>query len=154
MKSWLRLVVLSLFFIGLNSKLFACNLCAAETHQHPSEHQEKTMTQEHKHEEGKPAEKKTPEEEEKVFKKTVYVCPMGCETKDEPGRCSKCGMNLEKKEVYRTYACPEEKCDYHQAKPSECLEHKKKLIKTEVTFHCPKCDAEVRPEELKKKPKK
>jgi len=30
--------------------------------------------------------------------KTLYVCPMGCvEPQAEPGRCPKCGMNLEKK---------------------------------------------------------
>jgi hypothetical protein len=28
--------------------------------------------------------------------KVVYKCPMGCETSDKPGKCSKCGMNLEK----------------------------------------------------------
>lgn len=29
--------------------------------------------------------------------KAVYACPMNCETSDKPGKCSKCGMNLEKK---------------------------------------------------------
>ena len=30
--------------------------------------------------------------------KTLYVCPMGCiEPQAEPGKCPKCGMNLEKK---------------------------------------------------------
>jgi len=29
--------------------------------------------------------------------KTVYKCPMGCETSDKLGKCSKCGMNQEKK---------------------------------------------------------
>jgi len=30
--------------------------------------------------------------------KTLYVCPMGCvEPQEEPGKCPKCGMNLEKK---------------------------------------------------------
>jgi hypothetical protein len=29
--------------------------------------------------------------------KKQYVCPMGCETKDKPGTCSKCGMKLELK---------------------------------------------------------
>ncbi|HCJ67035.1 MAG TPA: hypothetical protein DHV62_06850 [Elusimicrobia bacterium] len=149
MEMWTKVIVLLVFFVGLNSRLFACNLCAAETHQHGTEQHEKAIT--HEHGEGNPAEKKTAEKEEKVFKKTVYVCPMGCETKDESGRCSKCGMNLEKKESYRTYACPEEKCDYHQAKPGECPEHKKKLVESEIKFHCPECGKEVKPEELKKK---
>ena len=28
--------------------------------------------------------------------KVTYVCPKGCETADKPGKCSKCGTNLEK----------------------------------------------------------
>ncbi|MBI5779970.1 MAG: hypothetical protein HZA49_11040 [Planctomycetes bacterium] len=36
--------------------------------------------------------------EEKGETQTLYVCPMGCiEPQAEPGRCPKCGMNLEKK---------------------------------------------------------
>jgi len=153
MKTWTKVIVLLVFFIGLNSKLFACSLCAAGKHEHSQEHEEKAVSHEHKHEEEKQPEN-APEKEEKTLKKTVYVCLMGCETKDEPGRCSKCGMKLEKKEVYRTYACPEEKCDYHQAKYGECPEHKKKLVKANITYECPKCGAELKPEELKEKIKK
>lgn len=152
MRNWIKVIVVFVFFLGLNSRLFACNLCAAETHQHTEEEHKKALVheQEHKPKE-KAIEKVATEKEEKVFRKAVYVCPMGCETKEEQGRCSKCGMNLEKKETNHTYACPQNKCEYHQAKPGECPEHKKQLVESEITFHCPKCGKEIKPEELEKR---
>lgn len=84
------------------------------------------------------------------FDSTVYVCSMCPEVQsDKPGKCPKCGMNLEKKQVLLTYACPEKVCDYQKAKPGKCPHHDKKLIKTEMRAHCPKCGEQVKPEELK-----
>ena len=38
----------------------------------------------------------------KVLAELVYICPMHPEViKDKPGKCPKCGMNLEKKEVVK-----------------------------------------------------
>jgi hypothetical protein len=49
----------------------------------------------------------------------AYVCEMGCEVVDQPGKCPKCGMEL--KEVNRadiSYACPT--CDFKGDKPGAC----------------------------------
>jgi primosomal protein N' len=49
----------------------------------------------------------------------VYVCEMGCEVVDHPGKCSKCGMTL--KEVNRadiSYVC--ETCGFKSDKPGAC----------------------------------
>jgi primosomal protein N' len=49
----------------------------------------------------------------------VYVCDMGCEVVDHPGKCSKCGMTL--KEVNRadiSYVC--ETCGFVSDKPGAC----------------------------------
>jgi primosomal protein N' len=49
----------------------------------------------------------------------VYVCDMGCEVVDHPGKCSQCGMTL--KEVNRadiSYVC--EACGFKSDKPGAC----------------------------------
>lgn len=49
----------------------------------------------------------------------VYVCDMGCEVVDHPGKCSQCGMTL--KEVNRadiSYVC--ETCGFKSDKPGAC----------------------------------
>ena len=49
----------------------------------------------------------------------VYVCDMGCEVVDHPGKCSQCGMTL--KEVNRadiSYVC--ETCGFTSDKPGAC----------------------------------
>jgi len=49
----------------------------------------------------------------------VYVCDMGCEVADHPGKCSKCGMTL--KEVNPAdigYVC--EVCGFKSDKPGAC----------------------------------
>lgn len=49
----------------------------------------------------------------------VYVCEMGCEVVETPGKCSKCGMDL--KEVDRSqvaYVCGA--CGYKSDKPGVC----------------------------------
>ena len=49
--------------------------------------------------EGKPTEKAKTEKQSAAQQKDVYTCPMHPEvTSDKPGKCLKCGMNLEKKE--------------------------------------------------------
>lgn len=81
----------------------------------------------HQHEEK--AEKKT----KKSFYSTVYTCPMHPEVQsDKSGKCPKCGMKLEKKQVLMTYACPEKDCEYQKANLRKCPEHKKELIKREI----------------------
>lgn len=86
---------------------------------------------------------------------TVYTCPMHPEvSEDNPGKCPKCGMKLEKKQVQLAYVCPEPNCEYQKAMPGECPEHKRGLIKAELKTHCPKCGSPVDPEELKLRPVK
>ena len=49
----------------------------------------------------------------------VYVCDMGCEVVDHPGKCSMCGMTL--KEVNRadlSFVC--ETCGFTSDKPGAC----------------------------------
>ncbi|MDD5686627.1 MAG: heavy metal-binding domain-containing protein [Elusimicrobia bacterium] len=110
------------------------------------------------HKDGKKPEKEESErkiEAKESFYSSVYVCPMHPEVQSEKsGKCPKCGMNLEMKQVLLTYACPEKDCDYQKAKPGKCPHHDKELIKTEVKYHCPKCGEQVNPEELKLKPVK
>jgi len=62
--------------------------------------------------------------------KVAYVCPMGCETSDKPGKCSKCGMTLEKKTITEAavYTCsmhPEVVSD----KPGKCPKCGMNLVK-------------------------
>ncbi|MDD5686630.1 MAG: heavy metal-binding domain-containing protein [Elusimicrobia bacterium] len=110
------------------------------------------------HTDGKILEKKEstkPIETKERFYSSIYVCPMHPEVQSEKsGKCPKCGMNLEKKQLLLTYACPEKDCDYQKAKPGKCPHHDKELIKTEVKYHCPKCGEQVNPEDLKLKPVK
>jgi ssDNA-binding Zn-finger/Zn-ribbon topoisomerase 1 len=73
-------------------------------------------------------------------------------SEDNPGKCPKCGMKLEKKQVQLAYVCPEQNCEYQRALPGECPEHKKELVKAELKTHCPKCGEQVNPEDLKLKP--
>ena len=51
----------------------------------------------------------------KVLAELVYICPMHPEViKDKPGKCPKCGMNLEKKEVVKKQCLKKQclkKCD-------------------------------------------
>jgi hypothetical protein len=113
-------------------------------------------TESHKHEEK--SEKKTTEKKVEVkesFYSAVYVCPMHPEVQsDKSGKCPKCDMKLEKKQVLMTYACPEKDCEYQKAKPGKCPHHDKDLVKCEIKTHCPKCGEQVNPEELKLKPAK
>jgi predicted RNA-binding Zn-ribbon protein involved in translation (DUF1610 family) len=110
---------------------------------------------EHQHEEK--TEKKTTGTKMEIresFYSTVYTCPMHPEVKsDNPGKCPKCGMKLEKKEVLMTYACPEKDCEYQKAKPGKCPHHDKELIKCEVKSFCPRCGSQVEESQLIK-PKK
>lgn len=114
---------------------------------------------EHQHEE-KASEEKSSEKSKKVeikesFYSTIYTCPMHPEVQsDKSGKCPKCDMKLEKKQMLMTYACPEKDCEYQKAKPGKCPHHDKELIKCEVKYHCPKCDEQVNPEDLKLKPVK
>lgn len=57
----------------------------------------------------------------------AYVCEMGCEVSDKPGKCSKCGMTL--KEVNKadiSYEC------------------EKDHTKSDKAGKCPKCGAEMK----------
>jgi DNA-directed RNA polymerase subunit RPC12/RpoP len=73
---------------------------------------------------------------------------------DIADKCPRCGMNLEKKRVLLTYACPEKDCGIEKSKPGLCSHHNRDLVKTAVRYHCPRCGAPVSPEELKLKPLK
>jgi len=103
------------------------------------------------------AEKKKEESKERIeiketFSTLIYTCPMHPEVQQEkPGKCPKCNMKLEEKQVLMTYACPEKDCEYQKASPGECPEHKKELVKSEIKFFCPKCGAQVNPKDLKQK---
>lgn len=49
----------------------------------------------------------------------VYVCPMGCEVSDHPGKCSKCGMELkEENRADVAFVCPV--CGFKAAQPGAC----------------------------------
>ncbi len=49
----------------------------------------------------------------------LYACSMGCEVVEEPGRCSKCGMDLEEVATADvSYACP--MCDFSQDSAGTC----------------------------------
>jgi hypothetical protein len=72
----------------------------------------------------------------KLTVKEKYTCPMHPEVmKGKPGKCPKCGMNLEKKEFYEVYACPMKDCPYFSEKGGKCLtcgiKLKKKLVSKE-----------------------
>ncbi|MDO8734069.1 MAG: heavy metal-binding domain-containing protein [Elusimicrobiota bacterium] len=109
------------------------------------EHEEKSE----KKESGKKIETK------ESFYSTLYVCPMCPDMQyEKPGKCPKCGMKLEKKQVLMTYACPEKDCEYRKAKPGKCPHHDKDLVKCEMKTHCPKCGEQVESKELKLTPVK
>lgn len=119
-----------------------CHMMSDEKGRH---HEDKT--------ESKPLNSKSEFKEQ--FYSTVYVCPMDQDVQsDKPGKCPKCGMKLEKKQVLMTYACPENNCDYRKAKSGICPFHKKDLVKCEIKTHCPKCGEQVDPECLLQKPVK
>lgn len=110
----------------------------------------------HKHKEYK---EKVTTEKEDVKEKVVYTCPMNCipdYTSDNPGRCPKCGMNLEAKkqetkkqffeETRYVCSCTGTCCkDVKSDKPGKCpkcgksLKEDKKLL---FSYVCPtkKCD--------------
>lgn len=89
------------------------------------------------------------------FIATVYTCPMHPEVREEKsGKCPKCGMKLEKKQVVMAYVCPEPGCEYQKASPGECPEHRKELVKAELKTHCPKCGEQINAEDLKLEPVK
>jgi hypothetical protein len=82
--------------------------------------------------------------------KEKYTCPMHPEVmKGKPGKCPKCGMNLEKKEFYEVYTCPMKDCPYMSEKGGKCscgMKLKKKLVSKEdyhgltqpqMTYTCP-----------------
>ena len=87
----------------------------------------------------------------KLTVKEKYTCPMHPEVmKGKAGKCSKCGMNLEKKEFYEVYTCPMEGCPYMSEKGGKCstcgMKLKKKLVSKEdyqdltqpqMTYTCP-----------------
>lgn len=73
---------------------------------------------------------------DKLTVKEKYTCPMHPELmKGKAGKCSKCGMNLEKKEFYQVYTCPMEGCPYMSEKGGKCsgceMKLKKKLVSKE-----------------------
>lgn len=85
----------------------------------------------------------------KYFEETKYTCPMHPEVvSDKPGKCPKCGMNLESKKIeskvkyfeeseYICSMCPDVKSD----KPGKCPKCGMKLEKKEskvYTYVCPK----------------
>ncbi|MFN3551066.1 MAG: heavy metal-binding domain-containing protein [Endomicrobiia bacterium] len=107
-----------------------------------------TKTHHHEHEEKKTA--TTKKEIKESFYTTVYTCPMHPELQQQQsGKCPKCSMELEKKQVLMTYTCPEKDCEYQKAKHGKCPHHNKELIKSEVKPHCPKCGQPVDEKELK-----
>ena len=109
-------------------------------HQHEEKAQIKTI-----------ADTKTADDKGAVYS-NVYTCPMHPEVQaDKPGRCPKCGMTLEKKQVLVTYTyeCPVKDCEYHNEKPGRCPVHKKKLIKTEVKHYNVGTEEQNGKEELK-----
>ncbi len=65
--------------------------------------------------------------------KEVYTCPMHPEViQDKPGKCPKCKMNLEKKEIASVvYTCPMHP-KVIQDKPGKCPECKMNLVKKET----------------------
>jgi hypothetical protein len=87
----------------------------------------------------------------KLTVKEKYTCPMHPEViKGKPGKCPKCGMNLEKKEFYEVYTCPMEGCPYMSEKGGKCsdcgMKLKKRLVSKEdyqgltqpqMTYTCP-----------------
>ena len=108
---------------------------------------------EHHHEE-KVEKKKAKAEIKESFYSTIYTCPMHPEIRQEkPGNCPKCKMELQKKQILMTYACPEEDCEIQKVKPGKCPKCGKELIKCEIKSFCQKCSEEVEESQLIK-PKK
>lgn len=67
---------------------------------------------------------KNPEKYIQKKEKTVYTCPMHSDVKsDKPGKCPKCGMNLEKKKMMMKKMCMHVK---KEACPIMMLSHKKR----------------------------
>jgi predicted RNA-binding Zn-ribbon protein involved in translation (DUF1610 family) len=72
----------------------------------------------------------TPAVEETTKSTVIYRCPMHPEvTSNEPGKCSKCGMELQKEENKVVYQCPRHP-DVITDKPGKCPKCKKELQKT------------------------
>lgn len=149
-KLLLGVIILCLF---ISDKLIAhCGHCKNEEEYLLAFCGSGVCAEQHEHKkEAKPQQKVWTKE---YFYATVYTCPMHPEVQnDKPGNCPKCGMKLEKKQVLMTYACPEENCEYQKTEPGKCPSDGKELVKCEVKSYCPKCGAQVDPQELIK-PKK
>jgi predicted RNA-binding Zn-ribbon protein involved in translation (DUF1610 family) len=127
-------------FLLIGNRVVACHEMCGSEHQHEEKAEKKTTG--------------TKMEMKESFYSTVYTCPMHSEIQQEkPGKCPKCGMELEKKEILMTYACPEKDCEIQKVNPGKCPHHDKELIKCEVKSHCPKCGSQVDKSQLIK-PKK
>ena len=74
---------------------------------------------------------KNPEKytQKKAEMKAVYTCPMHPEVKsDKPGKCSKCGMKLEKKIMHKEKVIHKEKMMHKEKmEHKEQMEHKEKM---------------------------
>jgi hypothetical protein len=144
------------FFVAGVSPSFACNKkCKFKSDSHkcgsqaettsenpgdPQEHQQKASDPQSTE---KQAEVSGPESQPTVAPAPVkftikekYTCPMHPEVmKGKPGKCPKCGMDLEKKEFYEVYACPMADCPYLSEKSGKCstcgMKLKKKLVSKE-----------------------
>ena len=78
---------------------------------------------------------------------TNYTCPMHPDvTSDKPGKCSKCGMDLNlspkekmKMEVMKTYTCPmhPDVISDKSGKCSKCNMDLKETVKTAAAYSCP-----------------
>ena len=145
----MKKIYLVLFLVltpGLSLNLAQAMMCHTESGEHSEKHEQKADT-------GLADKPKVNIKES--FMAAIYTCPMHPEVKeDKPGKCPKCGMKLEKKQVQLAYVCPVPNCEYQKAMPGECPEHKKELVKAELKTHCPKCGEQINAEDLKLKPEK
>ncbi len=134
-------VIVGILLLGNFVSNYVFSMCGMTECAHAAEHEHH--------------EYKEKSEVKEYFYSTIYTCPMHPEVQsDKSGKCLKCGMKLEKKQVLMTYACPEKDCEYQKATLGKCPKHKKELVKCEIKSFCPKCGEQVNPEELIQKPVK
>lgn len=81
----------------------------------------------------------TIQEGNKISGKSVYVCPMNCipnYVSEKPGKCPKCGMNLEKREVEDEKKLYFEETKYVCPCPGTCC---KDVPAKDEPGKCPRC---------------
>jgi YHS domain-containing protein len=68
-------------------------------------------------------------------KKIEYICENCHVHAEKPGKCPKCGKELEKHEAKIAYVCPMKQCNYKTNKPGNCPKCGMKLKKTTLHDH-------------------